>query len=64
MIQQNLPSDYVVFIKDGEFEIIKENLNDIEPEMIDFLNTQTDEKKFKKKVTLLRGGVHIYQKTK
>ena len=54
----------MVFIKDGEFEIIKENLNDIEPEMIDFLNTQTDEKNLKKKVTLLRGGVHIYQKTK
>ena len=38
----------MVFIKDGEFEIIKENLNDIEPEMIDFLNTQTDEKNLKK----------------
>jgi len=28
----------VVLVREGEFEIVRENLNDIEPEVFQFLN--------------------------
>lgn len=38
VIRQNLPSEYVILVREGEFEIVKENLNEIEPEVFRFLD--------------------------
>jgi len=64
VIRQGVPSDYVVIVREGEFEIVRENLNDIEPEVIKFLHEQEEQNSLEKKVALLRGGKEIYNKTK
>ena len=54
----------VVIVKDGEFEIVKRDLSDIDKGIMKFLQKSVVKSRMAKKILLLRGGSAIYSKSK
>jgi len=58
VIRENELADYVVFIRDGDFQVVKERFTDEDRELLEFLDEQhlTNEQELTKKVSMLRGN--------
>ena len=54
---------YVVIVKDGEFEIVKRDLYDIDKAIMTFLQDSVIRNRMAKKILFLKGGKFIYSKS-
>jgi CRP-like cAMP-binding protein len=52
--KEDLPADYVIFIKEGEFEIVRESLQS--DKLNQFLDDNTESNDFANKMKLVRGS--------
>lgn len=62
VIKQGNSSDFIIMVKHGEFEIVKENLADVEAEVLTFLEEIKNQSNLEKQIAML--GQETYAKTK
>ena len=63
MLQEGNPSNYVALIKTGEFEVIKQDMKDVDQRLIEFLTRVDKNKAMKAYVNLLRNKNTVYEKS-
>ena len=64
IIKEGDLSEYLVFIREGDFTIIKENLCEDDLELLSFLQQGTDLVNYKNHLSVIRGCDTIYSKAK
>ena len=64
IFKEGEPVKQIAIIKDGEFEIFKRDLYDVDAAIIRFLQDSAVRSKMAKQILLLRGGNSIYSKSK
>ena len=63
LFDEGSEANHIALVKDGEFEIVKRNLDGIDQKVLDSLKHSNVKNIIAKKVLLLRGRKSIYSKT-
>lgn len=63
MLKEGDPVTHIALVKDGEFDLVKENIKGLDARILQFLHNGDVRKRIAKKVLLLPGRTSIYHKT-
>lgn len=62
VLREGDPVTHIALVKDGEFEVVKKNLKNVDERVMGFLRKGDVRKRIAKQVMMLRGRGSIYQK--